>query len=432
MMTLKSKLGWAGIIILTLIPLIAWYTMTPIKLRYGSTYALLTSLGQLSSLSGMPLFAIALILSGRFGFLEDFFGGMNKVYIAHHLVGGLAFILLMIHPIFLVFTYAMVSYKDAALFLIPGADWGINFGIFSLLVMMLLLIITYYIKLKYHVWKFTHQFLGLAFFLGGLHVLLVQSDVSINPFLRWYLLGLSAVGLMVYTYRTLFGFKLVTRYDFTVTAVEKASDDVITVRMIPSDDDFFPYMPGQFIFISFKARGISGEAHPFSVSSSPFDRELSVTIKAIGEYTADLLSLPVGSAARIEGPYGRFFKEHHKNQIWIAGGIGVTPFLSMARSLKNMHHRIDFYYVVRGAAEAVYLNDILEIAAREPNLRVCLYDSKVEKRITADVIKQISGDLSNIDIYVCGPPPMMKSLRTQFNALGVKNSRIHTEEFQFL
>jgi hypothetical protein len=129
----------------------------------------LTSIGQLTALVGMIVFAWSLILSTRIKLFEDYFKGMNGVYIAHHLLGGISFILLMIHPISLALTYLPISYRATALFLLPHEDWTVNLGIASLLCMMALLILTYYVEIPYHFWKFTHKFLGLAFFIGGLH-----------------------------------------------------------------------------------------------------------------------------------------------------------------------------------------------------------------------------------------------------------------------
>jgi predicted ferric reductase len=273
--------------------------------------------------------------------------------------------------------------------------------------------------------------MGVAFTFGTLHVLLVQSDVSVNPYLKYYLLSLSVLGILVYCYRTLFGSALVKRHTFTVLAVEKVGADVWNVRM-RNPADKFSYLPGQFVFVSFYGMGISDEVHPFSISSSPTDIDLTLTIKSSGDFTKNLGNLRPGNTAKIEGPFGRFFSGKQKNQIWIAGGIGVTPFLSKARSLHGLQYLVDLYYVVRGEADAVYLNDLLTIAAREPNLRVCLYDTTVEKRITAEIIRNVSGDVMSKEIFICGPPPMMKSLRKQFTQLGVHNNQIHSEEFELL
>ncbi len=431
MKSLKNITGWIIIVILSIIPLIIWSMLMPFNLRFSSPYGAFTSFGTTASLIAMPLFSISFFLSGRYRFLEDFFGGMNKVYVAHHITGGIAFILLMLHPLFLAVTRAMISWKTAAEFFLPSPDWGLNFGIISLAVLMLLMVFTYFIKLKYYIWHFTHKFMGVAFGFGILHVLLIDSDVSVSPSLKWYLLILAMIGLIVYSQRTLFGSSLVKRFTFTVIAVEQVHPEVWNIRLRDTSEKF-NYLPGQFVFVKFYGQDISDEIHPFTISSSPEDADLTLTVKKIGDFTAELGKIRPGNTAKIEGPFGRFFDTEAKNQIWIAGGIGVTPFLSKARSLKNLNYAVDFYYLVKKQSDAVYLDEILAIAALEPNFRVCLYDTSVEKRITGEIIAQMSGSLEKKDIYICGPPPMMASLRQQFNKLGVQNSRIHTEEFQLL
>lgn len=417
---------------LSVIPTIIWLTMMPLRLRFGSLYAGLTSLGQLMSLTGMPLFAVSLFLSGRFKFLEDYFGGMNRVYIVHHIIGGTAFLFLMAHPLFLAVTRAMISFKKAAFFFLPSADWSINFGIIAFYSLMLLLILTYYVKLPYQVWRLTHKFLGASFFFGGLHVFFINSDVARNYLLKYYILGISTISLAVYVYRTLLFSRLVKRYDYIVDEVRALNEDNWEIVLSPKEESIH-YIPGQFIFIGFEGPGVSDEIHPFSINSSPKTPKLTIIMKALGDYTKNIGNLKPGTVAKIEGPYGKFYPTHVKGQVWIAGGIGVTPFLSMARSLKPHMVPVDLYYVVHDAKEAVYVDELLTISRNNPEFRVCLYNSAVEKkRLTAEMIATMSGKLNDRDIFICGPPPMMKSLRTQLVQLKVKQSDIHTEEFTML
>jgi predicted ferric reductase len=121
----------------------------------------------------------------------------------------------------------------------------------------------------------------------------------------------------------------------------------------------------------------------------------------------------------------------NKNQIWIAGGIGITPFLSMARALQNDNYNIDLYYCTSNKGEAVLLDELLKISSVFKNFRVIQWCSDEKGRINAHLVSRFSG-LENKSVLLCGPPPFMSSLRKQFLELNVVNNNIYSEKFQFI
>ncbi|MGH7203033.1 MAG: ferric reductase-like transmembrane domain-containing protein, partial [Candidatus Levyibacteriota bacterium] len=149
-MSLKRKLGWPILLLIAFSPLLFWYfAMLPLSDRFYSAYGTFISFGEMAGLVGITMFSLSLVLSSRMEVFEDFFGGMNKVYIAHHLLGGISFIFLLIHPLLLAFSRITISWNTAALFLLPGPDWSINFGLTGLLLMISLLVLTFFIKIPY-------------------------------------------------------------------------------------------------------------------------------------------------------------------------------------------------------------------------------------------------------------------------------------------
>lgn len=425
--------GYVIIFILCLLPIFRWLTLIPPPYRFSGLYNSMTSLGQIMGLIGVVLFASSMVLSTRWRLLESFFTGMNRVYIAHHIVGGLAFIFLMVHPLILASAYLSVSFKSAALFLLPGQDWAINVGMAALLSMMALLILTYYVELPYQIWLFTHKFLGAAFFLGALHSLFVPSDVSRDPILRWYILAIASLGLYGYLYRSVLGRFFVKRYPYTVDEVDTLSGNVYEIRMLPAHEAM-RFEPGQFVFVSFSGTGVKREVHPFSLSSPPSERELSVSAKSLGDFTGNLMHLKPGTLAYVEGPYGAFsyLSFTNRDQVWVAGGIGITPFLSMARTLYKLDFRIDLYYCVSVSEEALYLDELTVIASENPKFRLIPVYTKTMGRLSADTIEKTSGTLADMEFFVCGPPPMMMSLKRQLRAKKVPREQIHSEEFTML
>jgi predicted ferric reductase len=426
-------LGWIAFIVLSLLPIIFWSFSKPISTRFVSSTTTLTSLGQLTGLVGMAMFALTLILSSRLKFLENYFGGLNKVYIAHHIFGSIAFILLLFHPLILAGKFAQVSKKSVVLFLLPASNWSINFGIIALFLMVISLVLTFFIKLPYQIWKFSHKFLGLAFFFAALHSFFIPSDISRNPILRIYMLALVGMGMIAFIYRAILAKFFAKYFEYSVEEVKILAENVVEIIMSPKGKRI-NFTPGQFVFVSFVDNNISAESHPFSISSGVSEKNLRLTIKSLGDYTSQLRNLRPGALAKIEGPFGKFSYQNveNKNQIWIAGGIGVTPFLSMARSLENAEYKIDLYYCVNNEKEAIFFEELLKISQQNPNFRIISFYAEKQGFIKAEFIQKISGDLNSKEIFLCGPPAMMKSLKEQFLKLKVSRKNIHSEEFRLL
>jgi predicted ferric reductase len=254
--------------------------------------------------------------------------------------------------------------------------------------------------------------------------------MSRDPILRIYMLTFIGIGLSAYMFRTVLGRFFVRRYSYFVSNVKNLTQSIVEVELTPESGAAFTYLPGQFVFISFAQAGLT-ETHPFSLSSASHDR-LALTAKVLGDFTDKLTNVAVGSGAKIEGPFGRFsfFIHHNRKQIWVAGGIGITPFVSMSRIL-TPGFSVDLYYTISDKNEAVYFEELTHIAGQNPGFRVFLWPTHEKGRLTAQTVKETS-TFSDQDIFICGPPQMMYSLKQQFRKLGISTRHIHTEEFQML
>lgn len=135
-----------------------------------------------------------------------------------------------------------------------------------------------------------------------------------------------------------------------------------------------PYIrtPGQFVFAS-SAAGPSKEQHPFTISSGP-GAEVRFSIKASGDFTDALVSgVPLDSGIRIEGPYGAFnFRRGRQRQVWLAGGIGITPFLAMAADL-DVGREVTLIWSIRDRSEAVYSGELEALSRDASGLTVVIH-----------------------------------------------------------
>jgi predicted ferric reductase len=434
---LTYRTGWIYIVLIVAVPVVTWLQINGFG-NFSDGYGFFYSFGRIFGLMALCLYAINFMLSTRLRMFDDLFGGMNRAYMAHHTVGGLAFVAMLMHPLLLATGYMAGGLtKQAAALLLPtfGAfvNWPVNFGIFALTATSTLLFITFYTKLKHEKWLKTHQLLGLAFSLVGLHVYLIPSDVAHHIFLRVYMLSLVSLGLIAYTYRTVFGEQLVQRKHLVVTEVARVAKKSIRITLRPREPrDALRFAPGQFVFVRFRQTGLPYEFHPFSITVRAGSPEVSLIVKASGDYTSQLWKLQPGAAAEIEGAFGRFYAQvpAGQPQIWIAGGIGITPFLSMAKSLTPQAN-VELFYVADDGSDIVEYNEIMQVVGQlQGHLRFTLHYSSQQGRISAATIQQQSpGGLAGKHVLLCGPPPMMNSLRQQLMQAGVAKQCIHTEEF---
>lgn len=450
----QSQSGWAALVIAYAIPLLLSVASAPAAGRFATTFASVTTIAVICALLGTTAFALNLVLGARLRWMEAMFGGLGPMYAAHRTNGQLAFALLVAHVVLILVSRAMVSPGAAVALLGPSAGWTVFAGVVAFAAMTLAIGLTLFVRLGHEVFVYVQRTFGFIFVVATYHVFTTEGAKASSPALEWYMAGVATLGLAAFGYRSLFGSLLVRRYRYGVAAVHRLDQSVTEITMTARERRL-EFEPGQFVFVSFRsaalaarfkpielARGsvsirpgeITNQFHPFSITSAPHEANLRITVKAVGDYTRALHELEVGAEAIVEGPYGSFTHRTalSRRHVWIAGGIGVTPFLSMARSLRRDElEAVDLYYCVETATEALFLDELRAIAARHARFRVFLIPRADVGFITASAIGARTGDVRSRDIYVCGPPAMITSLRTQLIDEDVPAERIHSEEFSF-
>lgn len=385
-------------------------------------------LSQLFSLLGITLLSLTFILSGRWRLLEDWFGGLDKVYKVHHLLGGTAFVFILHHPLFLVFN--TLPFRNSAWqYLWFSYFWPYNWGLSALYTLTLILICTLILNLPYSLWKKIHEFMGLVLLFASLHVITISSDISwFLPLRYWIFFLLILASASVIYRRFLYGF-IGPKYSYFVKNIRKI-ENIVILELIPGHQKL-AFNPGQFVFTRFSDLG--SESHPFSLSGSPEDPGLTISAKVLGDYTGRLKELKLGSLVTLWGPYGKFGEGAmgEKDLLWIAGGIGVTPFLSLLASevAHPKSRKINFLYCVSRQKEAIFDQKIKSLVSKNPNIKYLKYVSDLSGRLDIRKIINLTGGVGHKRIMICGPASMMDSLTTQFKSAGVRNKDLFFEDF---
>lgn len=428
-MTFGSKIGNLAIWIFALATIAIWFMVRQGTYMFVNWDFATHSFGQLSGLVGMVLFALTFILTTKLKFIENAFGGLDKVYKSHHIIGIISFILILFHPLLLVLKFIPSNMKQAALYLSISNNIAVNFGIFALVALTLLIILTLYVKMKYPNWKFSHKFMGLVFIIAMVHTFLVVTDLTYYPVLRYWMIFVSALGIVSYAYGSFLRSWLASRALYAVSSVENAGN-INIVKLEPKNEKL-EFKPGQFAFIRFLGNEPGKERHPFTIASSPVDNHIRFAIKDLGDYTSQINKIKAGDHVEIDGPHGRFGQiESKKDRVWIAGGIGITPFLSMINHLK--HHpgknKITLFYCVRNKEEAVFLNELNNLSKGIKSLKIVPWFSDDKGKITVEEIEKISG-IQDKHFLICGPKPMMYSLSEDLRKIGLPKQSIEMEDF---
>ncbi len=424
-----------------LLPVLLWLLFTEhteLSTRHGPTRRSAVLAGQVTGLVGMAMLAVSFILASRFRLLEDYFGGLDRMYELHHRLGVGALILIILHPVSLALRFIPEDVSRALLSFFPlHGQLAVNLGVVAFWLLVALLVITFYTRFPYHIWKVSHRFLILVLVLGAAHMLMVESTpgrnvaIEANAPLWYYMAVLTVLGVTAHAYRLIVPPAQARQQTFIVGEVERPTDRVLNVRLEPGDRAL-SFAPGQYVFVTFLSDDIAREAHPFTICSAPDANHLELTVKALGDFTAKLYEkLRPGTKVRVEGPYGRFdYRKGAHQQIWIAGGVGIVPFVSWMRHLATEEEsafQIALYYCVNDRQEAVHLDELREIAREMEAVSVHLVPFNEEGLLRARDIPNIN----NRDVFLCGPSEMISDLRRQLIRRKVPRRRIHFEAFDF-
>ncbi len=403
----------------------------------------LREIGLSFGLVGFTMIMLQPLLSARFRWIEHPFG-LDRLLSFHRITGLIAAVFLILHPVILA-----ISIGSSRLLLSMDLPWPLIVAKVTLLLALLFSLTALFrraFKLPFQIWLRAHSALTLLI-LTGVFVHSYQIAIRFQALpIRILWAAFLVTGVSSYLYLNLFQ-RLGSRLNpLTVSRVSRETDNVWNLNLVPQEGrSIFRYNPGQFIFVTLLRRhGHSREEHPFTISSSPADRScLSITAKESGDFTSTLGSTKPGDRAAVMGPFGRFsytLLPSCDKYVFIAGGIGITPLMSMLRDMYLLEIKKDILLIYGNRTEndIVFSAELREISesGSSPDLRIIHLLSRPEPSWTGekghldiDRLRKYVGDVSGKSFYVCGPPLMMNSAESILRQMGVRGSDIHMEKF---
>jgi predicted ferric reductase len=287
-------------------------------------------------------------------------------------------------------------------------------------------------EIPYHLWWFSHRLMGAFFALAAIHYWLVDTPPAWGGALTLLLNICVATGILSYVFIEFIARRW-RRRAYTVNSVERRPGaTALTLRPLGRA---MRWRAGQFAFLNIDGAS-SAEAHPFSLAGGPDPAgAIHFEIKPLGDWTRRLPDrLHPGSQVQVEGPYGRFdFRKGGKRQVWIAGGIGITPFLAWAQSLSpDQTRQIHLVYSSRTAAEVIGREVLAEAAEQFPNFSFDLVVTEIDGRLdAARVIAGAPFDANGADFFFCGPANLRASILKGLEARGITPRETYFEMFEF-
>ena len=385
--------------------------------------------------SGIMAFAamtVSLLLSTKLRLLNNFFGGLDKSYWLHKINGYFIAILVLIH-----FTKVSGTFEKNELSLSTLHREATNLG--NLLFWMIIILIAATIikkigkktVLPYGAWKVSHKLFIVVYLGVSFHFLAINKPYAGGSSIDNFVIITALFGLVSLFYR---GFSAMSYFDYKISEIE-SNDEVTKLVISPDGRKKLTPKPGQFAFLSFPKVAGKKEKHPFTIAKSDADGSLTFYIKSAGDFTSSLNeNLNQDAKVRVEGPHGKFAlaKKSGRRSLWIAGGIGITPFIAFASSNHTQTMQSSLLYVVKSRNQVLEVDTFTKLADANKEFNYNVIVTSEDGRPTGNTITSlIPADCKEVDVYFCGPTSLRKSIVNILRAANIKINKMKYEVFAF-
>jgi predicted ferric reductase len=369
--------------------------------------------------------------------------GEDVIYHFHRQISLIAVGLVIAHPLILF----VVRPELLALLNSIQAPWRARFAALSTYSLIALVVMALWrakLNISYETWHLTHIVLAAVAVTAGLLHMVGWGSYLTDPWKRALWIGLTIfwIGLLLYVriVKPLF----MLRRPYRVSEVRKERGDTSTLVMRPDGHPGFRFSPGQFGWLTVWGSPFKITGHPFSFSSSAavMDGRVEMSIRNLGDFTSAIDKVPVGQRVYLDGPYGAFTIGNPADMhVLIAGGVGVTPMMSMIRTLADQGDTrpVILLYGSRDW-EAITFREELEALKARLNLTVVHVLANPSAGwtgeqgfITADVFKRhLPPPYADHEYFICGPDVMMDAIEKALSEMNVPLSKYHSERYSFV
>jgi predicted ferric reductase len=429
-----SKGGWVTAYCLAVaLPLAAVLVSSPPRGR-----GLVVELGSALGIVALTLLALQMALPARLGVVARPLGAEVAIRLHRHMADVLVAVIAA-HVALVV----VGDPSNLALFDPLGAPWRAKAAVASCVALAALIatsVLRRKLRLPYAHWRGLHNALGIgALALGLLHAIGVDRYLTYGPS-GLFEAGLAGVGVLGLVELRLLRPRRLARRPYVVERVREERGGATTLALRADGHRGHRFRPGQFAWLKLADAPHALVEHPFSYSSSASSPERpAFTIKAYGDFTSRVPQLRPGTRVLLDGPHGSYRARRYADRfVLIAGGIGITPIISLLRSAADSGDDRPFVLVYGSPRwEEVTLREELEDLRQRLDLRVVHVLSDPPPVwageagfIDSDLLaRHLPPDLRRAEVFLCGPPPMLSAALNGLERLGVSPEHVHAEQF---
>lgn len=394
---------------------------------------------------GLSMMGLQFVLTARFKVLKAPYGS-DIVYFFHRQISYVTTLLVASHPILLfIFEPELLGLLN-----LWTAPWAARFGVTAIILMVFLIGLSLWrknLKLEYDRWRIGHGILAILVMIFALIHMELRGYYLNSPWKQifWALYVIFWIGVLAWV--RLIKPLILLRKPYRIEKVKQERGNAWTVVLQPEGHSGLRFIPGQFAWITLFGSPFTDQEHPFSFSSSAEENgSLSFTIKSLGDFTSKIKDLKSGQTAYVDGPYGAFSVDRHplaREFVFIAGGIGITPLMSMLRTLADRRDSrpITLMYANKTLDSATFYEEIESLQDRLRLKIVHILESPPaewsgEKGfITSRILEEyLPNDRTPnaFEIFICGPAPMMDAVEKNLRIIKIPYGDFHSERFDMV
>jgi predicted ferric reductase len=376
---------------------------------------------------------LVLVLILRFRWVERIFQGWPRAYHLHHIVGIVVLIFGLIHGFLSLSTvWDTGPWYSLFVFWFDPRDLISLSGSLALLSLLLVGAMGCLKRMSRRPWLTIHRTSLLSIVLVLWHGYELEVLTSAEPWRLWFwIIGL---GLLFLLCLHRLGYAVLQHpLSFHVEAVVPMGSSLYQLILSTQDRRWQPGQFGYFRFFDPHRSGVSRERHPFTLLTRPTAGQMVLLIKAVGDDTCKLQDVAPGTPGDAQGPYGSFLPAARRltPQVWLAGGLGVIPFMGVLEALKGIQERppITLLLFVRPGGVTPFHSQLDSWTCDHSWFHWILVEDDADKPSGIERIKSINLSWRTHEFLIAGPHAMVKYWCTTLCAEGLPCRRIHTEDF---
>jgi len=388
---------------------------------------------------GLSMMGLQFIPTARLPFLTDVFD-LDWLYAVHHRISVISFFAVLAHPI-LLFVNNPYTLRLLNVFTASRRAQASVAAVLALLVLTVTSVWRKQLEIEYDRWHVVHDVAAILIAALSLYHVFKVNYYTAVPAQRILWIVLAVVWSVMLLYARLIRPWAMARRPYRVVKVMPELGDAWTLLLEPEGHAGMRFLPGQFAWLNVWRSPFAVPHHPFSfASSAERPEQMGFMIKSVGDWTERIKSLTAGTRVYVDGPYGIFSIDQHDapGYVFIAGGSGVAPVLSMLETLADREDRrpLQLFYGNWGWETVIYRGQLETLASRLNLDLVHVLESPPDGwdgetgYVTPELLdRHLLEARAEYVYFICGPIIMIDNVEKALLDLGVPHNQIHAERY---